>query len=61
MLFKRISFYLALLGILGVIFLVKQLRARPPAPPPLVEPARSPFTSSNSCRVRVGSVMPWGC
>ena len=46
MLFKRISFYLALLGILGVIFLVKQLRARPPAPPPLVEPARSPFTNS---------------
>jgi RND family efflux transporter MFP subunit len=26
--------------------MVKQLRARPPAPPPLNEPARSPFTNS---------------
>ena len=46
MLFKRFSFYLAIAGILGVIFMVRQLRAKPPAPPPLVEPARSPFTHS---------------
>ncbi|MGI8964821.1 MAG: efflux RND transporter periplasmic adaptor subunit [Limisphaerales bacterium] len=46
MIFKRLSFYLALAGIAGGIFLVKKLRYQPPAPPPLVEPARSPFTNS---------------
>jgi HlyD family secretion protein len=46
MLFKRISFYLALAGIIGVVFLVTKLRARPPAPPPFAEPARSPFENS---------------
>ncbi|MDQ6632204.1 MAG: HlyD family secretion protein, partial [Verrucomicrobiota bacterium] len=46
MIFKRLSFYLALAGIAGGVFLVKKLRYRPPAPPPLVEPARSPFSNS---------------
>src|ERR1051325_3123297 len=46
MLFKRVSFYLALAGILGVVFLVTKLKARPPAPPPVAEPARSPFENS---------------
>lgn len=46
MLFKRFSFYLALAGLVGVVLLVKQLRAHPPAPPPLVEPARSPYPNS---------------
>ena len=46
MLFKRFSFYLAVAGIIGVVFLVTRLRARPPAPPPLAEPARSPFENS---------------
>lgn len=46
MIFKRISFYLAIAGIVGVVFMVNKLRARPPAPPPLAEPARSPFENS---------------
>jgi len=46
MLFKRFSFYLALAGIVGVVFLVTKLKARPPAPPPLAEPTRSPFENS---------------
>ena len=46
MLFRRVSFYLALIGIVAGVMMVKQLRARPPAPPPLNEPARSPFTNS---------------
>ena len=46
MLFKRLSFYLALAGLVGVVFLVRKLRAHPPAPPPLVEPARSPYPNS---------------
>src|SRR5438270_13905782 len=43
MLFKRLSFYLALAGIAGGIFLVNRLQYQQPPPPPLVEPARSPF------------------
>ena len=46
MLFRRVSFYLAVIGIVAGIMMVRQLRARPPAPPPLNEPARSPFTNS---------------
>ncbi|MDB6033676.1 MAG: Secretion protein HlyD family protein [Verrucomicrobiales bacterium] len=46
MLFKRLSFYLAIAGIFGVVFLVGKLRAKPPTPPPLAEPARSPFENS---------------
>ncbi len=46
MLFRRFSFYVAVLGIVAGVMMVKQLRARPPAPPPLNEPARSPFTNS---------------
>ena len=46
MLFRRVSFYLAVVGIVAGVMMVKQLRARPPAPPPLNEPARSPFTNS---------------
>jgi HlyD family secretion protein len=45
MLFKRVSFYLAVAGIVGMIFLVRQLSKTPPAPPPPVEPARSPYAS----------------
>jgi len=45
MIFKQFSFYLAIGGIAGVVLLTKQLRKSPPVPPPLVEPARSPFSS----------------
>lgn len=46
MIFKRLSFYLALAGLVGGFLLVKKLRFNPPPPPPLVEPARSPYTNS---------------
>src|SRR5438309_522176 len=46
MLFKRVSFYLAVAGIFGVVSLVHQLRQTPPRPAPAQEPARSPYTNS---------------
>ncbi len=46
MLLTKPSFYLALAGIIGVIFLVKKTSQETPAPPPFAEPARSPFTES---------------
>ena len=46
MIFKQFSFYLAIAGIVGVVLMVNKLRAKPPAPPPLVEPARSPYANS---------------
>lgn len=46
MLFKRVSFYLAVAGIAGTILLVNQLRKVPPAPAPPTEPARSAFVNS---------------
>jgi hypothetical protein len=45
MLFKKMSFYLALAGIVGTVWLVVQLRKTPPAPPPLEEPAQSPYAN----------------
>jgi RND family efflux transporter MFP subunit len=46
MLFKRLSFYLALAGIAGAAYLVNRLSSAPPPPAPLVEPARSPYSTS---------------
>jgi len=46
MLFKKVSFYLSVAGIVGTILLVNQLRKTPPAPPPVAEPARSPYSNS---------------
>jgi HlyD family secretion protein len=46
MLFKRLSFYLALAGIVGGVLLVQKLRHQPPPPAPYQEPARSPFAYS---------------
>jgi HlyD family secretion protein len=46
MLFKRLSFYLAVAGIVGTVLLVNKLQKVPAAPPPAAEPARSPYTNS---------------
>ena len=46
MLFKKLSFYLSVAGIVGTVLLVNKLRQVPPAPAPLAEPARSPYTNS---------------
>lgn len=45
MLFKKVSFYLAVAGIIGTVMLVRELRKTPPAPPPVEEPARSPYAN----------------
>jgi RND family efflux transporter MFP subunit len=46
LLFRQVTFYLAIAGFAGVFFLVKDMRQKPPTPPPAVEPARSPFPVS---------------
>ena len=46
LLFRQATFYIAIAGFIGVFLLVRQMQQRPPAPPPAVEPARSPFTAS---------------
>ena len=46
LLFRQVTFYLALAGFIGVFLLVRQMQQKPPAPPPAVEPARSPFAAS---------------
>jgi HlyD family secretion protein len=43
MLFKRLSFYLAIVGIAATVFMVRKLQTKPPAPPPVAEPTRSPY------------------
>src|SRR5579859_3003154 len=46
LLFKRVSIYLTVAGIAGTVMLVLLLRNVPAAPPPLAEPARSPYSNS---------------
>ncbi|MBM3830351.1 MAG: HlyD family efflux transporter periplasmic adaptor subunit [Verrucomicrobia bacterium] len=46
LLFRQVTFYLAIAGFAGIFFLVQEMRSKPPAPPPVVEPARSPFPVS---------------
>ena len=46
MLFKRLSFYLAILGVAGTVFLVRKMAQKPPPPPPAAEPSRSPYPSA---------------
>jgi HlyD family secretion protein len=46
MLFKRVSFYLAVAGIVGAALLVRELRKTPPAPDPVQQPARSPYADA---------------
>jgi len=67
MIFKRVSFYVAILGILAAVKLAGQLRKTPSAPAPLVEPARSPFSNTVAAtgiieasreNVRVGTSKP---
>jgi RND family efflux transporter MFP subunit len=67
MIFKRASFYFAIVGMLAAMKLAGQLRKTPPAPPPLVEPARSPYSNTVAAtgiieasreNVRVGTSKP---
>jgi RND family efflux transporter MFP subunit len=46
MLLRRPSFYVALAGIAGMVLIVRKSQDKPPAPPPFVEPARSPYSNS---------------
>jgi HlyD family secretion protein len=46
MLLKRFSFYVAVAGLAAVALLVNKLRQQPPAPPPVTQPARSPYADS---------------
>jgi RND family efflux transporter MFP subunit len=43
MLFRKISFYLALTGIAATALLIHRVKQKPPSPPPVNEPARSPY------------------
>lgn len=67
MIFKRVSFYLALLGIFAIARLSLEFRKAPPAPPPFAEPARSPYTNTVAAtgiieasreNVRIGTSKP---
>ncbi len=67
MIFKRLSFYLALLGIFAMVKLTTHFRKAPPNPPPFAEPARSPFTNTVAAtgiieasreNVRIGTPKP---
>jgi HlyD family secretion protein len=46
MLFKKVSFYLSIAGILGTVWLVQELRKTPPRPEPAQQPARSPYSNA---------------
>lgn len=46
MVFKRLSFYLALAGFVGIFLMISRMRQETPAPTPLAPPTRSPFAGS---------------
>ncbi len=46
MIFRKFSFYLAIVGVVACAMLVRRVQRMPAAPPPLSEPARSPFTDT---------------
>lgn len=46
MLFRKFSFYLAVVGIVACALIVRRLQKLPPAPPPVSEPARSPYADT---------------
>jgi len=54
--FKRLSFYLAILGVIAAVVLVKKVRHVDPPPPPLREPTAAPFANSIGARGIVESV-----
>jgi RND family efflux transporter MFP subunit len=54
--FRNITIFLALAGILSAVLLVKRLRHVDPPPPPLAEPARAPFAESIGARGIIESV-----
>jgi HlyD family secretion protein len=67
MIFKRVSFYLALIGIFAITRLAMEFRKAPPAPAPFAEPARSPYTNTVAAtgiieasreNVRIGTSKP---
>lgn len=53
---KRVSIFLALLGIIAVSLLVFRLKKPTPTPAPLVEPSRAPYADSIGARGIVESV-----
>jgi HlyD family secretion protein len=54
--FKKVSVYLAIIGMVAAVLLVKKLRHVDPPPPPLAEPAHAPFPVSIGARGIVESV-----
>jgi HlyD family secretion protein len=54
--FKKVSVYLAIIGMVAAVLLVKKLRHVDPPPPPLAEPAHAPFPESIGARGIVESV-----
>lgn len=46
MLFRKLSFYLAIIGIVAAVALVKRMQQRPPDPGPVSAPARSPYDNT---------------
>jgi len=46
MIFRKFSFYLAVVGVVACAMLVRRVQRMPAAPPPLSEPARSPFADT---------------
>jgi RND family efflux transporter MFP subunit len=46
MLFRKVSFYLALAGVAGALLLVRRQGAQPPDPGPVSQPARSPYADT---------------
>jgi RND family efflux transporter MFP subunit len=43
MIFRKLSFYLAVAGVVAALFLVHRMKQRPPSPGPESPPARSPY------------------
>ncbi len=46
MLFRKLSFYLALAGVIAAVSLVRRMQRRPPQPAPVSQPSRSPYDNT---------------